>query len=297
MIALLSAVIPVALIVLMGFYAGKTLELDQPTLSRVVLYVLSPALIVDSLYRTTMSTENMLGIFAGFILTYLLLCLLVWVVGKQFKLAPATQKSLLATTSFPNTGNLGLPVNLFAFGEAGLERAIVYLIASSLVTFSTGPAFLKGGSFWSGLRFTLKLPLIWAMGFGVLLRLFGSELPFKLDQGLHLVAQAAVPIALLLLGMQIAHSTWQFSPYEGGASFMRLVVGSLVALLSGKLLGLTGLDLQVLVLQSSMPAAVNSFLMVTEFGGDAPRTARVVVASTLLGFVTLPVVIWAIADL
>ncbi len=297
MIALLSAVIPVALIVLMGFYAGKTLELDQPTLSRVVLYILSPALIVDSLYRTTMSTENMLDIFAGFILTYLLLCVLVWVVGKQFKLTPATQKSLLATTSFPNTGNMGLPVNLFAFGEPGLERAIVYLIASSLVTFSTGPAFLKGGSFWSGLRFTLKLPLIWAMVFGVLLRLFGGELPFKLDEGLHLVAQAAVPLALLLLGMQVAHSSWEFSLYEGGASFMRLVVGSLVAFLSGKILGLTGLDLQVLVLQSSMPAAVSSFLMVNEFGGDASKTARVVVASTLLGFITLPVVLWAIADL
>jgi predicted permease len=146
-------------------------------------------------------------------------------------------------------------------------------------------------------QFTLKLPLIWAMVFGLLLRLFGRELPFKLDRGLYLIAQAAVPIALLLLGMQIAHSSWQFSPYEFGASFMRLVVGSLVAFFSGKILGLTGLDLQVLVLQSSMPAAVNSFLMVTEFGGDAPRTARVVVASTLLGFVTLPVVLWAIADL
>ncbi len=297
MIALLSSVIPVALIVLIGFYAGKTLELDQPTLSRVVLYVFSPALIVDSLYRTTVSTENMLGIFAGFILTYLLLCLLVWIVGKQFSLSPAIQKSLLATTSFPNTGNLGLPVNLFAFGEPGLERAIVYLIASSLVTFSTGPAFLKGGSFWSGVRFTLKLPLIWAMGFGVLLRLFGTELPFKLDEGLHLVAQAAVPLALLLLGTQIANSNWQFSYYEGGASFMRLIGGAMVSFCAGKLLGLTGLDLQVLVLQSSMPAAVNSFLMVTEFGGDAPRTARVVVTSTLLGFVTLPVVLWAIADL
>lgn len=295
--AILSAVIPVALIVLIGFYAGKTLELDQSTLSRIVLYVLSPALIVDSLYRTTMSRENMLGIFTGFMLTYLLLCLLVWLVGKQFNLPPATQKSLLATTSFPNTGNLGLPVNLFAFGEPGLERAIVYLIASSLVSFSTGPAFLKGGNFWSGLQFTLKLPLIWAMVFGLLLRLLGSELPFKLDEGLHLLAQAAVPLALLLLGMQIAQSNWQFSPYEGGASFMRLVVGALVALLSGKILGLTGLDLQVLVLQSSMPAAVNSFLMVKEFGGDAPRTARVVVVSTLLAFVTLPVVIWAIADL
>lgn len=297
MIAILSAVIPVACIVLIGFYAGKSLDLDRPTLSRVVLYILSPALIADSLYRTTMTAENMLEIFAGFTLTYLLLCLLAWGVGKKLGFSTALQKSFIATTAFPNTGNMGLPVNLFAFGEPGLERAVVYLIASSVVIFSTAPAFLKGGSFWAGVRFTLKLPLIWAMFFGWGLRFFGPELPLQLNVSLHLVAQAAVPIALLLLGIQISHSRFHLSPYEGGASLIRLIGGGLVALMVGKALGLTGLDLKVLVLQSSMPAAINSFLMVNEFGGDGSRTARVVVVSTLLAFVTLPVVLWAIAHL
>jgi len=294
MIAILASIVPVLCIVLIGFYAGKTLEFDQPTLSRLVLYVLSPALIIDSLYRTKMTAENMLVILAGFTLTYLLLCFLAWALGKKFGLSTAAQKSLMATTAFPNAGNMGLPVNLFAFGEPGLERAVVYLIASSLVIFTTAPAFLKGGSFWSGVRFTFKSPFIWAMFVGWGLRLYGQELPLKLDVSLHLVAQAAVPIALLLLGTQIAHSRFQLSPYETGASFMRLVGGGLVAWLVGKALGLTGLDLQVLVLQSSMPAAINSFLMVNEFGGDGSRTARVVVVSTLFAFITLPVVLWAI---
>jgi predicted permease len=297
MIDILSAIIPVAGIVLIGFYAGKTLDLDRPTLSRVVLYILSPVLIADSLYRTTMTAENMRGIFLGFTLTYLLLCLLAWGLAKKLGFSTGSQKSFIATTAFPNNGNMGLPVNLFAFGEPGLERAVVYLIASSIVIFSTAPAFLKGGSFWSGLRFTLKLPLIWAMLVGWGLRLFGPELPLKLNVSLHLVAQAAIPIALLLLGIQIANSRFELSPYEGGASLMRLIGGGLVAFLVGKGLGLTGLDLKVLILQSSMPAAINSFLMVNEFGGDSPRTARVVVISTLLAFVTLPIVLWAIAHL
>lgn len=297
MIDILSPIVPVACIVLIGFYAGKTLDLDRPTLSRIVLYVLSPALIADSLYRTDMKPENMLGIFAGFTLTYLLLCFLAWGLGKKLGFSKYHQKSFISTTAFPNTGNMGLPVNLFAFGEPGLERAVVYLIASSIVIFSTAPAFLKGGSFWSGVRFTLKLPLSWAMFVGWVLRFFGSELPLKLNVSLHLVAQSAVPIALLLLGIQIANSRFQLSPYEGGASLMRLIGGAVVAFLVGKALGLTGLDLKVLILQSSMPAAINSFLMVNEFGGDAPRTARVVVISTLLAFVTLPIVLWAIAHL
>lgn len=295
--AILSSVIPVACIVLIGFHAGKNMELDQSTLSRLFIYILSPALIADSLYRNTMSAENMLGIFAGFTLTYLLLCLLSWGLGKKLGFSADAQKSFIATTACPNTGNIGLPVNLFAFGEPGLERAVVYLIGSSVVIFSTAPAFLKGKSLLSGVRLTLKLPLIWAMLFGGCLRLFGPELPLQLNVSLHLVAQAAVPIALLLLGMQIATSRFQLSRYEGGASFMRLVCGGLVAFMVGKVLGLTGLDLQVLVLQSSMPAAIKSFLMVNEFGGDGPKTARVVVVSTLFAFLTLPMVLWAIGHL
>ena len=75
---------------------------------------------------------------------------------------------------------------------------------------------------------------------------------------------------------------------------MRLVGGAIAGYLVAKILGLSGIDLQVVVLQSSMPTAVISFVIVNEFGGDAARTARVVVTSTLLSFVTLPLVLWAI---
>ncbi|NEP01989.1 MAG: AEC family transporter [Symploca sp. SIO2E9] len=294
MIAILSAVIPVGLIVLVGFVAAKTLHLELSTLSRLSLYVLFPVLVTDSLYRTTLSAENALGIFFGFILTYFLLCLAAWLLGQTLGLSAPVQKSLVATTAFPNNGNLGLPITLFALGEAGLERAVVYMIASSIVILTTAPVFLIGGSFWSAVRITLKLPLIWAILLGLGLHWFNVQLPFKTDQGLHLLAQAAIPVALLILGMQIASNHFQFKPYEVAASLMRLVGGALTAYLVGKALGLAGLDLQVLVLQSSMPTAITAFLLVNEFGGDAARTARVVVLSTLLAFLTLPMVLWAI---
>lgn len=291
---ILSAVIPVACIVLVGFIAGKTIEFDQGTLSRLTLYVLTPAIIVDSLYKTTLSAENAASIFFSFALTYLLLCLLAWQLGRQLGWSLPVQKSAIATTAFPNNGNMGLSVTLFALGEAGLNRAVVYLIASSVIIFTTGPAFLKGGGFLSALGLTLKLPIIWAMLVGLGLRLLEVELPLKIDDGLHILGQAAIPVALLILGMQIAKNRFQVSLYEVGASLMRLLGGAIVGYLVGKGLGLSGVDLQVVVLQSSMPAAVISLLMVDEFGGDAARTARVVVVSTLLSFVTLPVVLWAI---
>lgn len=294
MTVILSTVIPVACIVLVGFIAGKKLDFDQSTLSRLVLYVLTPAIVADSLYRTTLSAENAAGMFFGFTLTYFLLCLVAWLLARQLRLSVPVQKSLMASTAFPNSGNMGLSINLFALGQAGLDRAVVYLIASSIVILTTAPAFLKGGSLGSQVRLVLKLPLIWAVLAGLGLRFFEVELPFKLGESLHILGQAAIPVALLLLGMQIATNRFRFGLYEVGASLMRLLGGASVGYLVAKFLGLSGIDLQVVVLQSSMPTAVMSFVIVQEFGGDAARTARVVVTSTLLCFVTLPLVLWAI---
>ncbi len=294
MIVILSAILPVGCIVFIGFIVGKTLKLEQSTLSRLSLYVLFPALIVDNLYRTTLTGENAIAIILGFTLTYLILGFIAFYLSRCLKFSSDIQKSLVTTTALPNSGNMGLPVTLFALGEAGLERAIIYLIAWNIVVLITVPAFLQKGGFWSSIQFALKLPLTWALLFGLLLRGFTVQLPWKLDEGLHLLSEAAIPIALLMLGMQIANSHLQLHRYEILASLLRLLGGAIIAYSVGKLLGLTSLDLQVLVLQSSMPTAITAFLMVTEFGGDAVRTARVVVLSTLLSFITLPGVLWAI---
>lgn len=292
--SVLSAVFPVGCIVLIGFIFGKTFTLDESTLSRLALYVLFPALLTDILYRSTITVKDAIEIFVAFALTYLLLCLIAWAIGWRCGFSASIQKSLIATTALPNAGNMGLSVTLFALGEAGLERAVIYLISWNLIVLSTMPAILKGGNFWSSIIFTFKLPILWGMTLGLVLNSFDVKLPLKLDEGLHLLAGATIPVSLLLMGIQIATSRFKVGNYEIGASLMRLLGGAIAAYLVGKFLGLKILDLQVLVLESAMPSALASFLIVNEFGGDAARTTRVVIVSTLLSFLTLPLILWAI---
>ena len=293
-VSVISAVFPVGCIVLIGFIFGKIFVIDEPTLSRLALYVLFPALLTDIMYRTTISIEEAIGIFIAFGLTYLLLCLISWGVGKGLGFSVSVQKSLLATTALPNSGNMGLPVTLFALGEAGLERAVIYLISWNLIVFSTMPAILKGGGFRSSIIFTFKLPIIWGMILGIVINLFNIELPLKLDDGLHLLGEAAIPVSLLLMGIQISKNRFQPRSYELIASLMRLFGGAFIAYFVGRIINLEILDLQVVVLQSSMPSALASFLIVNEFGGDATITSRVVIVSTLLSFFTLPIILWVI---
>ena len=302
MVALLSSVLPVICVVAIGALADRALQLDIATLSRIILYILSPALIVDVLYRTEMSSDSASELIWGFTVIYVVLGAMGWLIGRLFKLAKPTRTSLIATTAFPNTGNMGLSISLFALGEAGLDRATVVLLVSSVLVFSTGPALLRGGGWRSVIGLTLRLPLIWAVVLGFGLRWIGvlmgeglgSSLPFDLDRGLELLSQATIPVALLMLGMQISRNPIRLSPYTIGASLMRTVGGGAVAMVVTWGLGIGGLEQQTLILQCAMPAAVTSFVMASELGSDGARTGQVVALSTLLSFVTLPCWLWAI---
>jgi malate permease and related proteins len=292
MYVLLSTVLPIALVITIGFIASRLVAIENQTLSQVSLYILSPALIIDSLYRTQLSIQSATGLVFGYFLASLLLYVAVWLICKTIQVSSSFQKSLIVTTLFSNNGNLGLPFVAFSLGSAGLERAIIYMIASSILMFSLGPALIKGQGFSFGLRLTLKLPLLWAIAVGLSLRFLPFSIPFKLDDSIQQVGQAAIPIALIILGIELSQTRFRVGKKEVLAALIRLAIAPSLAYLVGRILNLETLDLQVLVIQSAMPTAVSTLVLATEFGGDSPWVARTIVVSTLISFITLPLVFW-----
>lgn len=288
MSAFLPAIAPVALIILIGFIANRFLPLETQSLSQITVYILAPALVADGLYRTTVSAKSATGLILGFILVSLAVYITSIILAKLLRLSPPLATSLLAASLFPNNGNLGLPLIKFAFGEGGLERAIIYMIASSVLTFGLGPAILRGNGWRRGLKLTLKLPLFWAMLLGFGAYQLQLSFPFNLAEGVKLLGEGAIPLALVILGIQLSSITFKIRIKELLGVTIRLVLAPLVALAVGKLLNLETLDLQILVIQSAMPTAVNTIILVTEFGGDVPWAARAIVVSTLVSFFTLP---------
>jgi predicted permease len=290
--ALFNVIVPAALVVLAGYALGRKMTIDLPTLTKLTLYLLAPALTADSMYRTTLPAGEGVRIFAAFGMCSLALYIVVRVLTAVMKTEAPVRKSLIATTLFPNSGNLGLSLTLLALGEAGLERAIITYVASALLVFGIGPGLVSGGGFKKGLETTLRLPLIWALAVGLGFRAFNLTLPGGVADGLHLMGQAAVPVLLITLGLQIARTRFTPKPDDFLASALRLGVGPIAAYGAGRALGLEHLALQVFVLQCATPTAVNAFLVTAEFGGDAPRAARAVVLSSLIAFASLPLVMW-----
>ncbi|MEL7083559.1 MAG: AEC family transporter [Cyanobacteria bacterium J06597_1] len=294
MTVLVSAVLPIVLVALAGLGVGYAFNPDLQTLARVNIYAMLPALVLTSLGSTTLALGSAIVIVVAFLLNTALLYLLASGLGRVFKLGAEVRKSLIATTLFSNVGNMGLPFVLFSLGDAGLERAVVYLVASSLTISTVFPVALKGTGVWHGVRFTLRLPVFWAALAGIELQAGLGPLPPAIERGAMLLGDGAIPTALLTLGIQLARTPLVFGVYELFAALLRLTVAPSMAYGIGRCLGLEGLDLQVLVLQAAMPVAVNSLIWVTELGGDRVRVARTIVLSTLLSFATLPLVLWLV---
>ena len=288
---LISAVLPIALVAMSGVYVGRLFELDLRTLARLNIYVLLPALVLTGVYGSSLPLSSAVRIVLGFLLNCAVLYGVAQGCGRWLKLPSDRRKSLTATTLLANSGNIGLPFVLFSLGEAGLERAVVYLIASAIFIASVGPIFLKGDGLRAGLKVTVNLPVFWATLGGLVLQRLAWQVPLALDRALELLAQAAIPIALLTLGIQLSRTRFAFGRYELFAACLRLGISPLSAYIIGRLLGLEGLDLAVLVMQSAMPVAVNTLIWVTEFGGDTVRVAKTIVLSTLMSLGSLPLVL------
>lgn len=291
MTTLLPAILPVGLIILIGFVVGRILPLERSTLSQLTLYILSPALVVDSLYRTELSLGSSGKLLVGLALTSTAIYSIVWLVSKFNHIDLALSRAMTAIVLFPNNGNMGLPVTTFALGAAGLDRAIIYMLGASFLMFCLGPAIIKGQGIIEGLRLTLRLPLLWAILLGISLRLFSLKLPWGLDKGVQQLGAAAIPIDLILLGIQLAKTRFQLGIIEIILAIARLAIAPIIAYLFGRWLQLATLDLQVLVLQSAMPTAVSSLVIVSEFGGNKDLVAKAIITSTLLSFISLPIVL------
>jgi malate permease and related proteins len=292
---IINAIVPVGFIIIVGLIAGKTLKLDRQSLSQITLFILSPALVVDSLYRTDLSIKTTLNLLGAYAITSLILYSIVLAIVKIKQISTPQAKALTSTILFSNNGNLGLPFVLFALGENGLKRAIVYMIASSVLMYGLAPAMLTGKGLNHGIKLTIKLPLMWSIAIGLIIHILTIELPFNLDESIRQIGAAAIPIALLILGMELATTKIKLEKSEIFAVSLRLLLSPTIAYFVGRILSLESIDLQVLVIQSAMPTAVSSLVLVSEFGGDTAAVTRSIVLSTSLSLITLPLVLFIIS--
>ncbi len=291
---LINIVLPVFVIIGAGFIVGRLKSLNAQTLSRVSLYILAPALAFSKLRETTVSGIDFAQIVTFAILATLIVLFLSWIIARLLRLDRSRESAFILSCSFVNHGNYGLPLVLFAFGQEGLERALIYFItgaflANTLAVFIASRGKAKATT---SLLNIFRIPMIYAIAAAFAFNATNFVVPEAILKPLDMVADATIPVMLLLLGVQLAKASL------GGqmrlislAVFVRLVGGAIVGLVLASLMGLTGVTRQACVVENSTPTAVMTSIMSLEFGTEPEFVTGVIFASTLASIVTMTLLI------
>lgn len=282
-LTVLEIVAPVGLLGLIGYLWVKTgHEYRMEFITRLSMTLSVPALIFTALMKTELDPSALTAVTLAAVASYGALTVILWGLVKALRLE---RRTYLAPLIFGNTGNVGLPLALFAFGEAGLGYAVVIFAVMMVWSFTFGIWLVSGGG--SLLR-VIKEPAMGATLLGALFLWQGWQTPVWLTNSLTLLGQIAIPMMLITLGVAVARLTPGRLGRAAWLSLMRAGLTVAVAVAIGRYFALDPVAFAVLVVQVSTPVAVTSYMLAEKYGADADAVAGLVIASTLLAVITLP---------
>ena len=189
---------------------------------------------------------------------------------------------------FANTGNMGLAVCLFAYGESGLALAMVMFAISAGLSFSIGVWIVAKEA-----RATeaLRQPIFYACALGILFAWQGWTLPSWLMSGIGLVGQIGIPLMLITLGVSVSLLKVGDIGRAAALSLSKVVICGAAALVVVAALGLEGTVRGVLILQMVMPAGITTYIIAQRYGADPQAVAGLVVVSTVMSIAVIPAVL------
>lgn len=291
---LVDILVPVYLIVAVGFTLSRTVRVQSQWLAGLSYWVLGPAFIFDVLA----TTELALGLVGQVVVASTVTVVVVGVVAAaSMKLAGSTASMVGAgvlTSIHGNVGNFGLAIGAFALGDGILPIAGVVMVTINTIGIiaGVGMATAREGSIWTAVRMAVTSPLTLAVIPALAVQSTGASLPVWLDRPVSLLAGALIPVMLVTVGLQLAEMPKALPRVMSAIPLsIKLVVSPVIAFGVIGLMGMTGIAGDVVILQSAMPAAVFTSLVAIEHDLEADFVTSVLLIGTLLAAVTLPVVI------
>ena len=282
-LTVLEITAPVFVLAAIGYaWVRLGVEYKVDFVTRLAMTLSVPCLIFTALMKTQIEPAALTALSLATVAAYGAVTLAMVVLAR---LARLDMRAYVAPLIFGNTGNLGLPLALFAFGETGLGYAVVVFAIMAIWSFTFGIWLVAGrGAFGK----VLREPLLWGTLLGGLFLWQGWETPRVLTRTLELIGQMAIPLMLITLGVAVARLTPGRISQAVVLSVAKLVVCVALAWAVGLWFELDKIAFGVLVLQIGTPVAVTSYLLAEKYGADAQAVAGLVVVSTVLSVFALP---------
>ena len=283
---LFAVIAPILLCAGLGYgWARGGFDYPVEFITRMVMNIGAPCLIISAFGEADIDFDKMTDIATATVMCLLIMLVICLPLIRLMRLQTTTY---LPSVLFPNIGNMGLPLCLFAFGETGLALGLIVFLVIFTLQMSFGVMFVAGRGNLAGL---VRQPVIWATLIAVFLVVNDYSLPAWLDNTTSILGGLTIPLMLVTLGVSLAElkvSDWKRSLLF---STVRVIGGFLVAILVAGMIGLEGVDRGVLILQLSMPVAVFNYLLALRYKREPGEVAGMVVLLTLLAFLSLPLIV------
>ena len=274
---------PVFIMTFIGFILARRFpELDSRTLSTCVLMVATPALVFSTLTSLEVTAASLAKMAFAAALGVGVAGLIAWAILLIIRFPVST---FLPSLMLPNSGNIGLPVVLLAFGEAGLALAISYFFVVALLQYTVGAAIASGQYRLGEL---VRQPLVWSILAVLLVMATGFQVPQVIETSTAILGGMMVPAMLILLGTSLSRLKVADLKPALLMALLRLMIGASVGFGLTWALGLHGVEAGTVFLLAVMPTAIINYVLADRYRDDAQQVAGVVVVSTLITFALLP---------
>src|SRR6185369_2893360 len=289
-----SDILPIFAIAGVGFVLARTLAANVRTLSHVVFYALVPCLVFNLLVTSGMTSAEFGRMALLNVLVVASMAVIARVIAVPLGLSRPEMSAFMLVVMISNAGNYGLPVVLFAFGPDALAHASAFFVTGSLLTYTVGVFVAASGrrSMQQALGGVLRVPAIYAVAAAALVLATGTRLSLAITRPISMLGDAAIPMMILVLGMQLERAALPERPIVVAAAvLLSLVLTPLAAFAIARMLGLTGPAFQAAMIQASMPAAVITTILALQYEVAPGFVTSVVFASTALSPLTLTALI------
>ena len=290
-----EVVLPVMLVAALGAVVGRWRRVSAEPLSAVVFFLFTPALVYDSMANSDLAAGLSLKIAAVAVIIYIVGYAAASAWSLLVRHQPPQRAAFALVVTSLNTGNMGIAVALLAFGEVGVQVAVLTWVVNATLVTSAGIviATLPSGSSRRALVAPFGYPALYAAALGFAANGLDVDLPVTIEAPIATLADAAVPAMLVVLGLQLGRGLGDLGELADGAaaSALRLLLGPLVALGAALALGLEGVTRDVVIVLGGMPTAVIAIIVATEFEVRPQFVTRSVVTSTLASVATLTVLL------
>lgn len=293
-----ETIIAIVVLIIIGYICRRTEFLKPDTtqiLNKIVLYIAIPSLIFLAMYNADLSHIETLGTITFTCILIGLLCgLLAFIFAYLRNYPPKTKWSLVTTSALFNSGFLGYPVVLGVFGGVGLVRAVFYDVGSTILFISFGIVLMMiyGGSYQSIIRRSVLFPPFLAVILGILANLAHLPLGSILPNVLSYLSGAAIPLIMISLGLSLEFKeVYEHIGSASFVSFIKLIISPLIAIVLAAIMGLSGINYSVTVIEAGMPSAMLSLVLAITYNLDVKVSAACIFLSTSLSMISLTLLI------